>query len=81
VILPYLHHAKAHRLEQATAEGHFNDLDHMVSVERIDPVECRCLTVDEDHTFTLEDLVVHCIAVVAAEPATLDCRLLPMPNP
>jgi hypothetical protein len=33
--------------------------DPVMSVEREDPQPCRCLTVAEDHTFTVEDAVVH----------------------
>lgn len=59
VMLPHLNSVKTERLKLATARGRFNDLDHVATVESIDPVECRCLTVDGDHTFTVEDLVVH----------------------
>lgn len=33
--------------------------DKVVSVERVDPVECRCLTIEEDHSFVYNDLAVH----------------------
>lgn len=33
--------------------------DRVVSVEDAGPLPCRCLTVEEDHTFTSDDLVVH----------------------
>jgi predicted phage terminase large subunit-like protein len=33
--------------------------DPVMAVEREDPEPCRCLTVAEDHTFTVEDAVVH----------------------
>jgi len=58
-----VHHRKAivlgawdlHRTEFDTAYI----ADPVVAVEREDPAECRCLTVAEDHTFTVEDVVVH----------------------
>lgn len=33
--------------------------DPIVSIRPIDPGECRCLTVEEDHSFTAEDIAVH----------------------
>lgn len=33
--------------------------DPIVTIERIDPAECRCLTVAEDHSFTVQDIAVH----------------------
>lgn len=33
--------------------------DPVIAVEHEDPEPCRCLTVTEDHTFTVEDAVVH----------------------
>ncbi|NUV64314.1 LAGLIDADG family homing endonuclease [Streptomyces sp. CAI-85] len=33
--------------------------DEVVSVEPVGPLPCRCLTVEGDHTFTSDDLVVH----------------------
>lgn len=33
--------------------------DPIAEIEHIGDRECRCLTVDEDHTFTSDDLVVH----------------------
>lgn len=58
-ILPYLHSVKSARLSKATARGRFDNFDHVISVETIGPIECRCLTVEDDHTFTANDLVVH----------------------
>src|SRR5690606_14688899 len=40
----------------------FNDVlkpDPIVSIERDEPAECRCLTVAEDHSFTVQDIAVH----------------------
>ena len=33
--------------------------DRIVAIERAGEVECRCLTVADDHTFTANDIVVH----------------------
>lgn len=33
--------------------------DQITAIEDIGPAECRCLTVDEDSTFTADDFVVH----------------------
>lgn len=33
--------------------------DKIVSIEDVGEVECRCLTVENDHTFTSDDFVVH----------------------
>jgi len=57
-ILPHMYSEKNERLALATARGRFDDTDRVVSVERVGGVECRCITVDEDHTFTANDLVV-----------------------
>lgn len=40
--------------------------DEVVTVNPVEGVECRCLTVDEDHTFTVDDLVVHNSTTLAA---------------
>lgn len=33
--------------------------DQIVNVERVGLMPCRCLTVEEDHTFTVDDFIVH----------------------
>ena len=33
--------------------------DPVISVERVGLLPCRCLTVETDHTFTVDDIVVH----------------------
>jgi predicted phage terminase large subunit-like protein len=39
--------------------------DQIVSVEPVGLKPCRCLTVEEDHTFTVDDLVVHNSIIVS----------------
>ncbi|MCI0393291.1 MAG: phage terminase large subunit [Acidobacteria bacterium] len=39
--------------------------DPVVSIERVGKKPCRCLTVEEDHTFTVDDLVVHNSIIVS----------------
>ena len=59
LMLPHLRSVKADRLRLATGVGRFGTGDHVTLIEPIEPTACRCLTVDEDHTFTYQDLVVH----------------------
>ncbi len=58
-----IHHAKAAVLADWPLRRTAFDApllpDEIESIERRAEAECRCLTVDEDHTFTADDLVVH----------------------
>lgn len=62
-LIPLAHEVKAKRLrEHPLPRTDFDGPllpDPITSVERIGLRECRCLTVEEDHTFTSDDLVVH----------------------
>lgn len=49
------------RLAQKCRKGfpRFITPDEIVSIESIDPGECKCLTVDDDHSMTWGDIAVH----------------------
>lgn len=61
IIGPRIRHEK--RLRAAglvrTAFDSVLSSDPVLSIARIAPGECRCLTVAEDHSFTIEDIAVH----------------------
>lgn len=54
---------KARRLKEwASKRTKFNEdylADPIVSIEKHEPRDCRCLTVEVDHTFLANDIVVH----------------------
>ncbi|WBB94200.1 phage terminase large subunit [Verrucosispora sp. WMMC514] len=58
-----IHHAKAATLADWPLRRTFFDgpyiEDQIEEIVTGEQAECRCLTVDEDHTFTVEDVVVH----------------------
>jgi len=58
-----VHHAKAQTLRDWPLRRTEFDAplatDPIAAIERGEEAECRCLTVEDDHTFTAEDLVVH----------------------
>ncbi|MCC5640358.1 phage terminase large subunit [Nostoc sp. CHAB 5844] len=61
VIAPSIKHEKSLRA-QGTFRTQFDQVlnpDPVVSITEIDSGECRCLTVEEDESFTIEDIAVH----------------------
>lgn len=40
--------------------------DELISIETVEDADCRCLTVDEDHTFISDDFIVHNTLMITA---------------
>jgi predicted phage terminase large subunit-like protein len=56
-----LHSVKAERVAHYVRDRFDQPIlaDAIVAIERVESADCRCLTVEVDHTFTADDFVVH----------------------
>jgi len=63
--IPLFHSLKQERLRIAVEKARFRRFneeflpDRISSIEKIGLMPCRCLTVDNDHSFLVDDIVVH----------------------
>jgi predicted phage terminase large subunit-like protein len=57
-----IRHAKGELLSQyrvRTDYDHVLNADRVIEIRQEKPAECRCLTVEDDHSFVVEDIAVH----------------------